>query len=232
MLVRLGNKYPVRVSPDFVGYVEFGDRHNKAWTHCINTLKEDQTFADIGAHIGLYTLPAALKLKKGRVYAFEPAKETCRILKKHVIMNALDNVKVFNWLVADEDRILKFRENRNSISPKNSIAILDEISGFTSTKKNAISIDSVFHENNSYPDVIKIDVEGSEILVLLGARETIAYAKPIIYLSIHPKLIESLNQSVEQLLCIIREIDYSIYDVEMKKANEIAMDEYILLPKS
>ena len=80
--------------------------------------------------------------------------------------------------------------------------------------------------------MIKIDVEGAEILVLQGAEKIITKTKPKIYLSIHPKWLVNLGQSVNQLLCLIEELDYIIYDVHMNIPNKINLDEYILLPNS
>ena len=232
MRLSLGNRYSVRIIPDFVGYVTFGDRHNIGWSHCIDSLTEDETFIDIGAHIGLYTLPAAIKLKKGRVYAFEPASSNYNILKKHIKMNSLSNVEIFNYLVGDKEKSVTFYECNNLVNPKNSIVKVDKTSSFEPITKQQISLDTFFLGKNIHPNVIKIDVEGAEILVLQGAEKIITKTKPKIYLSIHPKWLVNLGQSVNQLLCLIEELDYIIYDVHMNIPNKINLDEYILLPNS
>jgi len=230
MRISLGNRYSVRIIPDFVGYVTFGDRHNIGWSHCIDSLTEDETFIDIGAHIGLYTLPAALKLKKGRVYAFEPASSNYNILKKHIKMNSLSNVEIFDYLVGDKGKSVKFYESKNLVSPKNSIVKVDKISSFEPIIKKQISLDNFFLGKNIHPNVIKIDVEGAELFVLKGAKNIITKTKPKIYLSIHPQWLENLGLSVNQLLSLIKELDYSIYDMNMNHPYKINLSEYIILP--
>jgi len=230
--MRLGNRYTVKIISDFIGYVSWGDRHNKAWAHCIDSLKENETFIDIGANIGLYTLPAALKLNKGKVYAFEPGSINYTILKQHIIMNELVNVEALNFLVGDENITVNFFEDNNSVSPMNSIVMIEKLSSYKSTMKKQVSLDSYFDGKDINPDIIKIDVEGAELLVLEGARKLILKSKPKIYLSTHPSRIEELGQSIAQLLNIIRKMNYNIYDVNMNVPEKIKLDEYILLPKS
>ena len=232
IFIKLGNKYTVKVIPDFIGYVNFGGEHNIGWKHCIDSLNGDETFIDIGAHIGLYTLPAALKLKNGKVYAFEPGLINYKILKQHIIMNELVNVDALNFLVGDENKTIKFFEDNNSVSPKNSIVMIEKISSYSTTKKKQISLDSYFGGKDINPDIIKIDVEGAELLVLEGAKQLILTSKPKIYLSTHPSRIEELGQTIEQLLNTIKELNYSIYDVNMNIPEKIQLDEYILLPNS
>ena len=48
IFIKLGNKYPVKVIPDFIDYVYFGGEHNIANKHCIDSLNGDETFIDIG----------------------------------------------------------------------------------------------------------------------------------------------------------------------------------------
>jgi len=232
IMISIGKKYTVKLIVDYIGYITFGDKHNKAWSHCIESLKPTDIFFDIGAHIGLYTLPSALKLKEGGlVYAFEPGSYNLGILKKHVQMNLLNNVHIYDCLVGDKNDRVDFFENTSSMSPKNSIAKVDKISSFDQTLKKQISLDEHFFKRKIYPNVIKIDVEGAELFVLIGAEKIIKKGMPTIYLSIHPNWLIELGQTVNQLLEFIEKLGYNIFDINMKTPEVISLDEYILLPK-
>ena len=231
IFIHLGNKYKVKVIPDFIGYVNFGGKHNMGWNDCIDSFKGDEIFFDIGAHIGLYTLPAAIKLKKGKVYAFEPATINYKILIKHIKMNNLENVVAQNLLVGDDDKNVRFFEQEKSVSPKNSIVKINKISHYNTLYKKQISLDNYFKDLDVNPDVIKIDVEGAEVLVLKGAKKLLSISKPKIYLSIHPGRINQIGQSVEELLELINNLNYNIYDINRNKPKTINLDEYILIPK-
>ena len=69
--------------------------------------------------------------------------------------------------------------------------------------KNMITVDSYVKQNNLKPDVIKIDVEGAEELVFLGASNVLENFKPLIFLSIHPKLIKNYGSTAENLKAAI-----------------------------
>ncbi len=49
-------------------------------------LKPDNIIIDIGAHIGAFSILAASKLRKGKVYAIEVSKENFQYLEKNVIL--------------------------------------------------------------------------------------------------------------------------------------------------
>lgn len=58
------------------------------------------------------------------------------------------------------------------------------------------------------PDIIKIDVEGHELKVLRGLKETIKQFKPLIFLEIHPGMIALEGESVDSLVNLIKEYGY------------------------
>ncbi|MHB9288548.1 FkbM family methyltransferase [Halobacteriales archaeon Cl-PHB] len=87
-------------------------------------------------------------------------------------------------------------------------------------------LDSVSIPSNNI-SVIKIDVEGHELDVINGGKESISHHKPNLLIEIHPSRLEKKGQTVEQLLSCIFDIGYDkIYliedDVELGKKE--AMD--------
>lgn len=63
----------------------------------LDKIKPEDIIYDIGANIGLYTLPAALKLRgTGRVIAFEPVPMWFNQLKDNLSLNSIQNVDVYN----------------------------------------------------------------------------------------------------------------------------------------
>jgi hypothetical protein len=57
-------------------------------------------------------------------------------------------------------------------------------------------------------DVVKIDVEGAEVLVLRGARETLMRFHPKLVMEVLPDHLANLNTSVEELLSLLNELGY------------------------
>ena len=69
-------------------YEAFGDKHNAGFKHWLECCRGKSVVFDIGAHIGLYALPASQVVgSDGKVYAFEPSSANCRYLKKHIDYN-------------------------------------------------------------------------------------------------------------------------------------------------
>src|SRR3989344_3638747 len=72
---------------------------NEIWVYkCYNPngfeINPSDIVLDIGANYGNFTLYAALKAKKGKIYSFEPLEENFNLLKKNVSINNLSNVKL------------------------------------------------------------------------------------------------------------------------------------------
>jgi FkbM family methyltransferase len=133
---------------------------------------------DIGAHVGFYTLLAAVSVRPGgHVFAFEPLAQNLSFLRRHVQLNTLSNVTVFPYAVSDRGGTVHFEEGANS-----SMGRIAE----DGEEIVAVSLDEMFDAGTvSAPDLMKIDVEGSEAHVLAGAERLISSALPTIFLATH-----------------------------------------------
>ena len=60
--------------------------------------------------------------------------------------------------------------------------------------------------NNIYPDIIKVDIEGSEIEMLIGAKKILRKHKPLIFLSYHPYHIKKLGYQNSSIFDILDKI--------------------------
>ena len=99
------------------------------------------------------------------------------------------------------------------------------------TKKPQVSLDSFCKKNELIPDVIKIDVEGSELNVLEGATNILTQYKPILFLSVHPEHLKILGQKTIQLNNLLKEHHYKIYYTnETIVNNELKSEEYLCMP--
>jgi len=56
-----------------------------------NFVNEDSTVVDVGAHIGVFAIPASMKAKK--VLAFEPVIESFASLSDHIVLNSAENTR-------------------------------------------------------------------------------------------------------------------------------------------
>lgn len=141
---------------------------------------------DVGANLGAYTLLFGQWVgAEGRVFAFEPAPEARRGLERHVTLNGLrDRIVVRPEAMAAAPGVARFR----AAGPQGDNRIIEVDHGGIDVATT--SIDAFCRERNLRPDFIKVDVEGAELDVLKGARDTIAAADPALglYIEMHPHL--------------------------------------------
>lgn len=144
---------------------------------------------DVGANLGAYTLLFGQWVgPSGQVYAFEPAPRTRRGLARHVALNDLEHlVSVRAEAMSREDGRARFRADGER--GDNRLAAGDG-GDTTSIDIATTSIDAFCQRIGKQPSLIKVDVEGAELAVLEGARETIAAGgdRLALYVEMHPHL--------------------------------------------
>lgn len=158
--------------------------------------KDKANILDIGANIGNNAIYYALIRNANKIYAFEPIKDTFEILCQNIELNALQD-KIYPYNVA-----LGLQEGKAVI--KNRPA--DNCGGTeieTDNNGDLIikSLDSF--EFDEKIDFVKIDVEGFEAQVLLGAKAFLNKHKPIIAIEIHAHKFEESSK-------VLQSLDYEI----------------------
>jgi FkbM family methyltransferase len=140
-------------------------------------VKTGDIFYDVGANIGVFTILAASRTgKKGKVYAFEPHAANFARLVDNIMVNNLQQV-VFpnNFALHDKEGFFPFHYQSSDVGTSNSqLAIKRQPAGEEHTAKiselkYATTIDRLVESGEiKAPDHIKIDVDGNEVLILVG----------------------------------------------------------------
>jgi FkbM family methyltransferase len=134
----------------------------------INKLETGQSFLDIGANIGYYSLLASKKIgNSGRVYSFEPSSREFRRLLKNIEINNCTNIIPSNIALSDSNNEIYFSIAQGHTG-LNSFTIEDESVYKTPQIIKAMKLDNYFNSENRKFQLAKIDVEGAELLVLKG----------------------------------------------------------------
>ncbi len=223
---------PFRLNGKFLfsDFEHWAQGHNSGFNELIEASRDARCVLDVGAHIGLATLPLASVIAEGGVvFAFEPSNANQRYLEMHISANQLNNVVVVRSLVGDQALSnVEFFDNRDA-SGMNSIA---NIGGDVEKKFiEMITLDRFVKDHSLRPEVIKIDVEGAELKVLKGADKLLRAYNPVIFLSAHPRQLDDLGDSVEELEEYIIDLGYGIFDVTGSRRIEGCLEfgEYKLL---
>jgi FkbM family methyltransferase len=132
---------------------------------------------DVGAHWGYFTLLAAtLCGETGGVIAFEPHPRNVSILTKNLQANRVHNVDAVAKAVSDGEGLAKLFLSRGSSGsslislPPGTELSLDE-GGCLPVE--TVSLDSFFAPLCRKPALIKIDIEGAELVAVNGMRTLI-----------------------------------------------------------
>ena len=219
----------------FVNFKNWSSAHNDCFIKCIELSKVSKCFLDVGAHIGLVTLPASLVMKKkSKIICFEPSDINFKILKKHLLLNKniLNAEVVTEKLIISnysKDKVIFFEDVKKS-SGVNSL--LNNKNNLTKVTRRQTSLDDYCLSREIFPDIIKIDVEGNELNVLKGASKIIKKYKPTIILSVHPNQLIEFESSIDSLFKLINSLEYLVKDSNNNIVQNLYFGEYLLEPNA
>jgi FkbM family methyltransferase len=163
-------------APEWLGIYEYDKQRALS-----RLVRPSENVCDIGANAGFYALALSrLVGENGKVFAFEPLPANLRKLRRHLDLNANDNVVVSPCALSDTTGSIAFAQGANDFTGR----ICDKSSG--DLQVAAITLDEFVAQNAIVdPTFLKIDVEGAEARVLKGARELIGRTHPTMLIAIH-----------------------------------------------
>lgn len=154
---------------------EYGEYAMDELNFLAQLLTPDAVVIDAGANIGTHTVWFAQHA--AQVVAFEPQRISYQTLNANVALNSLLNVLTFNAAVGGKNGRITV-PIRDQYKPNNFGGV--PLAGVTEGESvQLITIDSL---NLPRCDLIKADVEGMEAELLIGAAETIAKFRPLLYM--------------------------------------------------
>jgi len=135
-----------------------------------------RSLIDVGANIGAISLPIANNFPNIRVIAIEAIPSIFSILRENVNRNALTNITLINAAAGEENGVLNISkpdidQNKNV----GALSLLDLQAPNAEVEIGVIKIDDISPDDT---DFVKIDVEGFEPRVLLGAPHLLKNVRP------------------------------------------------------
>ncbi|MFB2918263.1 FkbM family methyltransferase [Aerosakkonema sp. BLCC-F2] len=182
-------------------------------------IRENDVFLDIGANCGVLTLVAASLITTGKIYAFEPSEHIRYRLQANIKLNPhlKDLVKVVPLGVGAAKGQLFYHEDQEFRGN----GALQPISGIL---VDVVSLDEwVLLEPIEKIDVIKIDVEGMEYDVLLGAKAVIEKYHPLIYFETLPIFFKYTSHNIRTIYEFLANLGYRILS-PTEPHSEISFD--------
>ena len=193
---------------------DYYERNVSHWMDKVAKTIDSPVFYDVGANFGYYSLKMSQNCEQ--VHAFEPVSRTFQILEKNILKNQLKNVKTEKLALSDEAGIktinLYNSSGNNSFFKRN--LPRHHLVQFIGTEEVKVgTLDSYLtREGILPPEIIKIDVEGAELAVLRGGRETIANHTPVLFVEYLSMTSDDAGYQKEEIIAeILRAGDYEIF---------------------
>jgi len=166
------------------------------------------TIIDVGANFGYLSMVWAQTVaKEGSVYSFEPHPQLFGSLNRTVYSNKLETI------VRLENLAVGLTSKKIILNLSNASSNLLELNNTQTEKKpiEMVSIDDYYSENKLEEcDLIKIDVDGIEMEILKGAKETIKKFSPI--------LIVETNGN-EEIVSYMDKLEYKTLTMNLEEYN-------------
>ncbi len=143
---------------------------------------------DVGANIGYVSLLLAKATgETGRVYAFEALPSNVENLRRNVELNGMERrVTVVARAVAQAPGPVRFLVHTSGGMGKAAGSAGRDDSYQSDVTVEGISLDEfVYGQGNPPPRVVKMDIEGGEVLALPGMRRLLAEARPLMLMELH-----------------------------------------------
>ena len=176
-------------------------------------------FWDIGANIGLYSIYTAINFPKSRVIAFEPSTLNLNILSRNINLNNLEKqINIFQIGLTNINNKF-FMMNETTLEEGGALSSFGKNYNFEGKRIDVINRYSIFGTTIDYlvlnkilviPDYIKIDVDGTEDIILNGGIETLRKKK------IKSILIEVNENFLSQKVNVERILKKSGFNLEKK----------------
>lgn len=157
--------------------------------NCYNAIKyiSEPIIFDIGSNIGTFTTWMAKAFPKGKIHSFEPQRAVFQMLSGNAAINNLYNVYTYNMGLGRENKKVEFQEpNYFQKNDFGTFSLVEDIITDKTENKIVVQINTLdwFVEYYNIPKIhlLKIDVEGMDLDVLVGGRNTIIKNLPVIFI--------------------------------------------------
>ena len=154
--------------------------HEASFEPVFRELLGDGVFLDIGAHVGLWTIRMAGQARK--VISVEANPGTADILRQNVVLNGFNNVTVIEAAAWDSNARLRLDDPTDRECAGTNRTLPDRRGVIRGQKLDDLLV------GEKEITFLKMDVEGADLHVLRGLRETLGRCKPTMFVERHDNL--------------------------------------------
>jgi FkbM family methyltransferase len=192
----------------------------------LDIAKDSKLFFDIGANVGFYSIAAGAINQNLRIMCFEPNSNCFSGIQKNIELNANYNltqqITVNNVALGDrKESGIKFYVPRFTGTGGGSFKNLHAEEGIATEIMVDTSTIDLFASSSLSVDLVKVDVEGSELSVIKGGLETIQRDRPTIFIELLRKWMAPFGHHPQDVLDLLFIEGYECYGIGKNSLRKI-----------
>ena len=185
-----------------------------------NYLKEGMVCLDIGANLGEVSVHMSGKVgNTGRVYSFEPVERNHSRLRQNIERNYKgNNIETYQIALSNYAGKVKIDFGNEESDNQGIGSIVNLNRDLATTEVQCLTLDEFVEDKGIKKiDFVKMDIEGAEILLLEGGKETFKTLSPDFMIEFSPEDLKQSSRDSTNLAKIITDYGYNMYTVKRGK---------------
>jgi FkbM family methyltransferase len=171
-----------------------------------------RTLLDVGANIGLVSLAVLDAVPDASIFAFEPGLHQHDLFAETIRANRLaDRVTLSPLALSDRVGTARFAVHTTRHAAGDGFLDTGRAGRTRFVSVRTDTLDEWWARSGRPPvDVVKLDTEGSELLILRGASELIDRCRPVIFLEIHEENLKPYPFGPDDVRADIEDLGYEL----------------------
>lgn len=199
-----------------LGYPLRGDFEQAETTIAVEISKTSKIIVDVGGNFGWYACHLLASMESGgEIHIFEPAPSILPELYRNLELNSRADIQVVvnETCLSDKVGEVVLHVPLSVGEAFASIEVQKDYGRSNKIVREAETLDSYCKRKNiQYIDFLKIDVEGAELKVLMGAREILSSNhKPVILVESWGPIVKAFGYTVKDVVSFIKDLGYEGY---------------------
>ena len=224
--IQLINQVKIRCHPDsysaaavlYCGLYDYDEMN-----FLLRYLRSEDSFLDIGANIGVYTLLAASKIHSGSIHSIEALPKNYIRLQENLKLNQFEQVKTYELAVSDCTGTVAL-----NLAEGDSMPFITR-----TTAKNTITVPTNTLDNllQNQPlanlTLAKMDIEGAEILALKGAASLLKQQRPHVWILEINDTVSYFGHQKQDLVDVLNSYGYNLYryNADINQLSPITLEQ-------
>lgn len=183
----------------------------------LRDLREDDVLFDVGANVGLVALHAA---KICRTVAFEPDPSFKHRLEVNAALNPDRPFDIEAFAISDSNASVALYTDGDA---GNSPSLVHQRGENNSVSVSGRTLDTLLTEGRlPHPTVIKLDIEGAEILALRGAEDLLAGPRRprALFIEVHDTFLPGFGSSADEVYALLKGFGYTTAAYHARRGDQ------------